>query len=230
MRVRLFILTVALAVFALFALGACSGDKSESSTPSPDSTGTPSSELSPTPSPTASPELSPTASSSPAPSSELTPLPSPEVIAQPTPEVIEGIPSIPGCAVAGLVSDLDFGGQLHFAPGEPISITLTLTNCAENDVNLFYPDSQRYEFIVKDEEGAEVWRWSKDKEFTQEPGEESVKSGEVLILTEVWDQRDQDGQLVPLGLYQILGLSVGCADSSISDCQFGLGLFIGIES
>ena len=149
---------------------------------------------------------------------------------QPTPSSTEGSPAIPGCAVAGLLSDLDFGGERHFAPGEPITITLSLTNCAENDVNLFYSDSQRYEFIVKDEGGEEVWRWSEGKEFAQEPGEESVKSGEVLALTEIWDQRDQDGQLVPLGLYQILGFSVGCADSSTSDCQFGLGLFIGIES
>ncbi len=211
MRVRRYIPTAALVVLAVAALGGCSGDKSESSTPSPTITLTTSSELTPAPSP------------------ELTPLPSPEVIAQPSPAITEGSPSVPGCAVAGLVSDLDFGGQRHFALGEPISITLSLTNCAENDVRLFYPDSQRYEFIVKDEGGEEVWRWSKDREFAQELGEESVASGEVLTLTEVWDQRDQDGQLVSPGLYQILAFSVGCADRSTSDCQFGVGLFVGIE-
>lgn len=214
MRVRRYIPTAVLAVLALLAvaaLGGCDGDPSESPTPSPTITLTPSSELSPAPSP------------------ELTPLPSPEVIAQPSPAITEGSPSVPGCAVAGLVSDLDFGGERHFVLGEPISITLSLTNCAENDVRLFYPDSQRYEFIVKDEEGKEVWRWSQDKDFTQGEGDETFEPGEDITYNEVWDQRGQDGEQLSPGLYQILGFSVGCADRSTSDCQFGLGLFIGIE-
>ena len=219
MRVRRIIPTAALVVLAAAALGGCGGDKSESSTPSPDSTGTPFSEISPTPSPELTPE----------PSAELTPDPSPEIIATPPLEISEGSPSIPGCAVSGLISDLGFGGERHFASGDPIPMTLSLTNCSNNPVHLFYPDSQRYEFIVKDEEGNEVWRWSQDKDFTQGDGEETFEPGEDVTYNEVWDQRGQGGEQLSPGQYQILGLSVGCAESSASDCQFGVGLLIGIE-
>jgi hypothetical protein len=127
-----------------------------------------------------------------------------------------------------LITDLDFGGQRRFAPGEPISMTLSLTNCGDKEVRLFYPDSQRYEFIVKDERAEEVWRWSQDENFTQAEGEETIEQGEDVTYTEVWDQRDQDGKRVSPGSYQILGFSVGCADKQASDCQFGLGLLISI--
>ena len=165
--------------------------------------------------PAPSPTLTPATSPAPAPT------PSPEAGVSPTPEI--------ECITSGLVSDLLFDGdRREFAPGEPVSMSLILTNCGDNPRRLFYPDSQRYEFIVEDEGDREVWRWSLGQTFAQAAGKETIEPGETVTYTEFWDQHDQDGEPVPAGLYQIFGFSVGCAREGASGCEFGPGLFISI--
>lgn len=203
MPVRLFALPALLGLLAALALGGCSDDSSPAPTPSPELTSAPSPEATLSPSP------------------QSTPLASPDVN--------EGTPLPAGCTVSGLTSDLSFDGdRFQFAPGEAISMSLSLTNCSQDPKSLFYPDSQRYEFIVEDEDDNELWRWSQDQIFTQALGEETIEPGETVTYTEAWDQRDQDGESLPPGLYQIFGFSVGCANESTTGCHFGPGLFISI--
>ena len=103
-------------------------------------------------------------------------------------------------------------------------MTLLLKNCGDNPTHLFYPDSRRYEFVVEDEGDQEVWRWSLGQTFAQALGEETIEPGESVTYTEVWDQRDQAGQPVPPGRYQIFGFGVGCAVEGAIGCEFGPGL------
>lgn len=215
MRFKRFATSVALGVIAVLALAACGGDASLSSTsPAP----------SPKPTQIASPE--PTSTTTP----RFTPLPTP------IPE--EGTPTATGCPTGrdegvGLISDLEFGdGRSEFAIGEPISMTLILTNCGDNPTRLFYGDGQRYEFIAEDEQGEEVWRWSHDRAFTQAAGEETIQPEETVAYSEVWEQTGNDGKQVEGGRYKIFGFSIGCGSESAieSGCHFGVGLFISIEA
>lgn len=206
MMLKLLISLIAYSVLGVIVIGACNGDASSpAETPSPGSTAS------------ASPE------STPPDSLQLSPVPFLEATAI--------TPVAPGCAIEGLTSDINFDDpESKFATGEPVQMTLTLTNCAHQPVRLFYRDSQRYEFVAEDEDGNEVWRWSRDQAFAQEKGEETIASAEKVDYTESWDQRNNDGEQVAPGRYKIFGFSVGCGEESATDsgCRFGPGRLIEI--
>lgn len=60
-------------------------------------------------------------------------------------------------------------------------MTLRLTNRSDRPVHLQFVTSQRFDVIVQDARGAEVWRWSTDKMFLQVLGEERVKPAGSLV-------------------------------------------------
>jgi hypothetical protein len=213
MRLNRFAASAAVGVIALLTFAACGGDSPLSSTP-------------PAPSPEPTQISSPSPGSTAAPG--FTPLPAPTT---------GGTPAAAGCPTGredvGLTSDLEFGdGRSEYAIGEPVSMTLILTNCGGNPTRLFYGDGQRYEFIAEDDRGEEVWRWSHDRAFTQAAGEETIQPGETVVYSEQWDQRGNDGKPVQEGRYKIFGFSIGCGSEGAtrSGCHFGVGLFIRIEA
>jgi hypothetical protein len=58
--------------------------------------------------------------------------------------------------------------------GEPIVLSLRLVNGTQDEVRLEFNDSQRYDFVIRDPAGKEVWRWSRDQFFAQVIGSEIV--------------------------------------------------------
>ena len=148
-----------------------------------------------------------------------------------TPEVVQSPGASPGSGLtAGLLSDLTFSGDDgQYAPGEEIGMTLTLTNCGDNNVRLYYPTSQRYVFIAEDiDSGVEVWRSSDELAFLQVEGQEVIPPEESLVYEETWDQLDRDGAQVPAARYKISAFSVGCGAESQSECRFGPVQFVDI--
>ncbi len=190
------------AVMLLALIGACGGDDSDSE-------------------PTGSPNGSGAASS---PTSEGE-SPSPPT-GTPLPSI--GPTFLPGCGASGLTAELDLGAG-KFALGEPISITMTLKNCGDNVVQLYYPDGERYDFFAQNESGVEVWRWSDGKTFEQSLGELQMAVEEEVVYTETWDQSDSKGKQVPPGRYKIFAFSVGCVEPTASDCTFGPVGFVDLE-
>jgi len=61
--------------------------------------------------------------------------------------------------------------------------------------------SQRYDFIIEDEEGNEVWRWSKDMMFAMVLGEETLGP----TNTEITYTAEYSDKLSP-GYYKITGI------------------------
>ena len=137
-------------------------------------------------------------------------------------------PVVRGERVDGLVAEfvLD-GGRTEFSQGEPISMTLSITNCGDEEVIRFYSSGQRYDFVVSDTEQGEVWRWSHDKAFIQLLGQETFQPGVTVTYTEVWDQSSNTGEQVTPGQYDVLGIDVGCEELG-ERCHFGMGLPIEI--
>lgn len=192
----------------LILAGACGGDDSPAATGSPAGSAT------------ASPTSSEAAPSSTA--AGETPAPEPA-----TPQPTLGPSFAPGCTAVGLTSELDLGTQ-QFPLGQPIPVTMTLKNCGDNVVRLFYPSGQRYEFYAENDSGVEVWRWSTNQVFDQTLGEEQIAVGESVVYKETWDQLDTKVRQVPAGRYKIFAFGVGCADAASSDCTFGPVGFIDI--
>ena len=93
--------------------------------------------------------------------------------------------------------------KMSYSVGESVKMILKIFNYTEEDVNFHFNTSQRYDFIIEDEEGNGIWRWSKDRMFAMVLGEETLgpNNPEVIYTGEY------KGKLSP-GYYKITGIFV----------------------
>lgn len=93
--------------------------------------------------------------------------------------------------------------KMNYSVGEPIIITLKIFNYTEEEITFHFNTGQRYDFIIKDEEGKEIWRWSEDRMFAMMLGEEVLgpTNPEVTYIGEYTNN------LSP-GYYKITGIFV----------------------
>ena len=93
--------------------------------------------------------------------------------------------------------------KMNYSVGEPIKMTLKIFNYTQEDIVFHFNTSQRYDFVIEDEERNEVWRWSEDMMFAMMLGEESLRSTntEIIYTAEFTDK------LSP-GYYKVTGIFV----------------------
>jgi hypothetical protein len=88
------------------------------------------------------------------------------------------------------LSRLDSGVEMHsersdlillltankavYAEGEPVELTLQVVNRGPQPVTLQFRDSQRYDFLIQNAQGQEVWRWSANQMFARMLGQETL--------------------------------------------------------
>jgi hypothetical protein len=102
-----------------------------------------------------------------------------------------------------------------FDQGTPIQLAITVA--VRDSMTLYYRTSQRYDLTVINSQGQEVWRWSRERTFAQVTEEVTLKANGTLSFAETWDQRDNDGQQVPVGDYQVVAESSHC-DANYENC------------
>jgi hypothetical protein len=95
-----------------------------------------------------------------------------------------------------------------YACGEPIELTLAVTNAGPAPVVLVVPSSQLYDFAVLKND-VEVWRWSAGGMFLTVLTPLQIPPGQTREFTESWDQRDRDGRQVGSGDYLVIGILAG---------------------
>jgi intracellular proteinase inhibitor BsuPI len=66
--------------------------------------------------------------------------------------------------------------SIHFA--------FDLTNDGKKNVELTFPDGQRYDFVVIDSAGRQVYRWADGRMFTQSVQNASLDGGDTMHITE----------------------------------------------
>jgi len=93
--------------------------------------------------------------------------------------------------------------KMNYSVGEPIMVTLRIFNYTEENIVFQFNSAQRYDFIIKDEEGSKIWRWSKDRMFGMVLGEEILGTTNTEIL---YSAKYSD-KLSP-GYYKITGIFV----------------------
>ena len=93
--------------------------------------------------------------------------------------------------------------KMNYSVGEPIMMTLKIFNYNEEDIVFNFNTSQRYDFIIEDEEGNEIWRWSQDRMFATVLDEEILgpDNPEVIYTAEYKDR------LGP-GYYKVTGIFI----------------------
>ena len=89
--------------------------------------------------------------------------------------------------------------------GEPVGITLALTNTGQTTASFQFPTGQMYDFVVT-REGQRVWQWSLGRVFVQAFTTLTLPPGEARTFTDHWDQRNAQGQQVPPGAYEMAAL------------------------
>ena len=93
----------------------------------------------------------------------------------------------------------------RFAQGETITLSLTLTNYSDEAVTLNFTSGQQYDFYVVSNQGAEIWRWSGDRAFTDALTELLVPGKESIEVEVIWDQTLLIEQQLPIGDYIAFG-------------------------
>ena len=93
--------------------------------------------------------------------------------------------------------------KMSYFFGEPIIMTLKAFNYTKEDIAFHFNTSQRYDFIIEDEEGNEIWRWSKERMFAMVLGEETLGSANLEIIYTA----EYKGKLIP-GYYKITGIFI----------------------
>ena len=93
--------------------------------------------------------------------------------------------------------------KMSSSVGEPIIMTLKIFNYTEEDIIFHFNNSQRFDFIIEDEEGNEIWRWSEGRMFAMMLGEETLglTNSEIIYIAEYTDK------LSP-GYYKVTGFFV----------------------
>jgi hypothetical protein len=107
-----------------------------------------------------------------------------------------------------------------YAPGEPVSARLRVTNTASSPIPITTYTGQQSDLIVR-QRGALIWQWSHDKAFTQVVRESTLTPGETLAFTWIWDQRDLQGRQVEPGRYELWAVFMGAQRSGPRSVETG---------
>ncbi|HEX5161390.1 MAG TPA: BsuPI-related putative proteinase inhibitor [Steroidobacteraceae bacterium] len=96
-----------------------------------------------------------------------------------------------------------------FTFGQAIRFDLEVRNRTGTTVNLVFPDSQIYDFVVLESTSARVrWRWSQNMAFTQVETTLAFAPYSSRSYSVVWDGVQADGTQLPPGDYRARGVLV----------------------
>ncbi len=84
--------------------------------------------------------------------------------------------------------------------GSKVEFKLDVRNNTKRMIELSFPSGKTHEFIVFDESGKEVWRWSKSRMFTQGVQNKLVKSKEIAVFAEQWDADTLKGKFTAVAV------------------------------
>ena len=70
--------------------------------------------------------------------------------------------------------------------GRDAQFALTVKNAGNKHAELDFANGQRYDFVVIDSTGREVWQWSSGRMFTQIVQNKQLGSGEMMRVSETW--------------------------------------------
>ncbi|WP_173916971.1 BsuPI-related putative proteinase inhibitor [Halobacillus sp. Marseille-Q1614] len=89
--------------------------------------------------------------------------------------------------IVSLIEQLTFDGQAHQSENG-ISFDFFITNDSEKPITLGFSSSQKYEIILKNEAGEEVYRYSKDQMFAQQLTTEELEPRGQLAASETIEE------------------------------------------
>jgi len=70
--------------------------------------------------------------------------------------------------------------------GATVRFAIEVANGTRKRVELDFPNGRTHDFIVRDETGREVWRWSEGRLFTQAMQNRLLDSHDAVVYAESW--------------------------------------------
>ena len=96
------------------------------------------------------------------------------------------------------LADTSLAASAKVAVGSSVRLALHVTNLANHSVEVNFPSGQTHEFVILDSLGAEVWRWSTGKMFTQALQNRNVDADATLSFDEQWKPEGRHGRYTAL--------------------------------
>jgi hypothetical protein len=91
--------------------------------------------------------------------------------------------------------------------GEPVPITLRLTNLGDRPMTVYLQGRPTaFDIVVSDRAGATVWRRLEGQVVPAILGVRTLQPDESLTFEDVWPQRSNSGSAVGPGIYVLTGL------------------------
>lgn len=85
--------------------------------------------------------------------------------------------------------------DVSIKPGaREVQFALHVTNRADKNVELMFPSGQTHDFVVKDDAGREVWRWSEGRMFTQALQSKLLGGSETATYRDSWNAGARTGR------------------------------------
>lgn len=84
--------------------------------------------------------------------------------------------------------------------GDTVTFMLQVANGGTEAQSLEFTSGQRYDFVVRDAGGGEVWRWSADQGFIQALATESLEPGAILEYEAQWLASGRRGEYEAIGM------------------------------
>lgn len=89
------------------------------------------------------------------------------------------------------------------AEEKSLKLDFSLVNVSGKDQTVQSGSGKKYDFSVFDSSGNEIYRWSRDKDFTAAIETRVIKKDGRLSFTDYWDYRDNQGNRADSGNYKI---------------------------
>jgi|GEM_PF-4255206 len=102
-----------------------------------------------------------------------------------------------------------------FHAGETVHFTVTAMNTDDRPRTVTLPSGQNFDIIITPKDKtAPQWQWSHGKMFTMMVRYVKLQPGQRLTFTTDWDQKDNEGKLMPRGEMQV-NAKLAAANSGI---------------
>lgn len=98
--------------------------------------------------------------------------------------------------------------KTRFKTNKIVPILIVIKNIDSSKKALFFTSGQKFDISILNSSRTEVWRWSKDKVFTMAIEEIPLEPQEETFFETKWKQNDFSSQIVPPGIYYVIGKCV----------------------
>lgn len=84
-----------------------------------------------------------------------------------------------------------------------VRLDFSLQNVSGKLLPIYFSSGQKFDIFIKDHKDNEIYTWSHNKGFITAIVKQELKKDEKLSFSEIWDCRDNDGNIVLPGKYSV---------------------------